>query len=208
MATTSHPFYPLGIALANFTERDISVLAIFSAFIAALLCLFTAARAYISTSKTPLSPRDSFLATWFVLTGFIHLIIEGYFSIHHATMPSRTDSLGAAWKLYALCDSRYMTADAFVVCMETVTAWCWGPLSLLMTYLIVQRSPWRHAVQIVVSGGQFYGDALYFMTSFFEEWRNGLTYSRPEPIYYWGFFVGMNVVWLVIPGCKFCALDF
>ena len=32
------------------------------------------------------------------------------------------DYLGQAWKEYAKSDSRYLTADPFVVCMESITA--------------------------------------------------------------------------------------
>lgn len=39
------------------------------------------------------------------------------------------DLYGQLWKEYALSDSRYLTQDAFVLCMETVTAA--SPLSCL-----------------------------------------------------------------------------
>ena len=32
------------------------------------------------------------------------------------------DLFGQLWKEYALSDSRYLTSDPFVLCMETVTA--------------------------------------------------------------------------------------
>lgn len=202
MASASHPFYPLGIALTNYVEQELSMATIFTGFGAALLSLFAATRAYAKTNNPQLSTRDQALAVWFVLSGAIHLVIEGYFSLNHSRMPAMTDYLGQAWKEYSNCDSRYMTADPFVVCMESITAWAWGPLSLLATYLIVKGSPWRHAVQLVVSGGQFYGDALYFLTNFMDEWYKGISYSRPEPLYYWGYFVGMNIIWIVIPACE------
>jgi cholestenol Delta-isomerase len=202
MTVASHPFYPLGLDLVGYVEKDLSVTAIFTGFTATVLSLLAATRAYTHSINPKLSGRDQALAVWFVLTGCIHLIIEGYFSLNHMHMPSRTDWLASAWKEYANCDSRYLTADPFVVCMETITAWAWGPLSLLTTYLIANGSPWRHPVQIVVSGGQFYGDVLYFMTNWMDEWYSGISYSRPEALYYWGYFVGMNLIWLVIPGCK------
>lgn len=54
--------------------------------------------------------------------GAIHLLIEGYFSLNHRRMPQMQDYLGQGWKEYAHSDSRYMTAEPFVVCMESVTA--------------------------------------------------------------------------------------
>ncbi len=32
------------------------------------------------------------------------------------------DLFGQMWKEYAYSDSRYLTSDAFVLCMETITA--------------------------------------------------------------------------------------
>jgi len=32
------------------------------------------------------------------------------------------DLFGQLWKEYSLSDSRYLTQDAFVLCMETITA--------------------------------------------------------------------------------------
>lgn len=37
-------------------------------------------------------------------------------------MPAKTDFFGQLWKEYAFSDSRYLTSDPFVLCMETVTA--------------------------------------------------------------------------------------
>lgn len=41
---------------------------------------------------------------------------------NHHRMGSRTDLFGQLWKEYALSDSRYLTSDPFVLCMETITA--------------------------------------------------------------------------------------
>lgn len=37
-------------------------------------------------------------------------------------MPGMQDLFGQLWKEYAMSDSRYLTSDPFVLCMETVTA--------------------------------------------------------------------------------------
>lgn len=44
------------------------------------------------------------------------------------------DYLGQGWKEYSKSDSRYLTMDLFLVCMETVTAFAWGPLCLVTTW--------------------------------------------------------------------------
>ncbi|NXP67143.1 EBP isomerase, partial [Chloropsis cyanopogon] len=86
-------------------------------------------------------------------------------------------------------------SDDFTVAMETVTAWAWGPLSLLTFLALLRQHPARHVLQLVVSLGQLYGDVLYFLT----EARAGWAHSDPHPLYFWGYFVGLNGLWLLVP---------
>lgn len=46
----------------------------------------------------------------------------GYFSVNHASMAGKQSFFGQLWKEYSFSDSRYLTSDPFVLCMETVTA--------------------------------------------------------------------------------------
>uniref|UniRef100_A0A674J8A7 EXPERA domain-containing protein n=2 Tax=Terrapene triunguis TaxID=2587831 RepID=A0A674J8A7_9SAUR len=86
--------------------------------------------------------------------------------------------------------------DNFTVCMETITAWAWGPLSLWTVLAFLQRQPHRYVLQLVVSLGQLYGDVLYFYT----EYREGFAHSEMwHPLYFWFYFVFMNALWIVIP---------
>jgi hypothetical protein len=55
----------------------------------------------------------------------------------------------------------------------------------------------------VVCVGHLYGVALYYGTCGFTEHMHGVSYSRPEGLYYWGYYVGMNAPWVVVPGCEF-----
>jgi cholestenol Delta-isomerase len=57
------------------------------------------------------------------------LFFEGYFSLNHTRMGPAQDLFGQLWKEYAFSDSRYLTSDPFVLCMETVTAVCFPPLN-------------------------------------------------------------------------------
>ncbi|KAJ5238616.1 hypothetical protein N7468_003235 [Penicillium chermesinum] len=142
---------------------------------------------------------DLLTVMWFVLCGFIHLFFEGYFSYNFRQMPSRQDLFGQLWKEYSLSDSRYQTQDAFVLCMETVTAVCWGPLSFVLAGLIMTQHPLRYPLQAIVSLGQLYGDVLYYATCLFDSSILGLEYSRPEAAIFWGYFVFCNAFWIVIP---------
>jgi cholestenol delta-isomerase len=58
---------------------------------------------------------------WYHLAGTLHCFFEGYFMINHDRMASAQDFFGQLWKEYALSDSRYMTSDTLVLCMETIT---------------------------------------------------------------------------------------
>jgi cholestenol delta-isomerase len=71
-----------------------------------------------------------------------------------------------------------------------------------MAYLITTDSTYRHPIQALVSTGQFYGDALYYLTSLFDDFYAGKTFYRPEPYYFWFYFVFMNAFWLIVPACK------
>ena len=64
--------------------------------------------------------------------------------------------------------------------METITAVCWGPLSILLAVLITINHPLRYPLQMVVSLGQLYGDVLYYATSFFNHIIYRTSYSRPD----------------------------
>lgn len=54
--------------------------------------------------------------------GTIHFFFEGYFALNHTRMGPAQDLFGQLWKEYALSDSRYLTSDPFVLCMESITA--------------------------------------------------------------------------------------
>jgi cholestenol Delta-isomerase len=136
------------------------------------------------------------------LGGCIHLFFEGYFAYNFRHMGSKQDLFGQLWKEYSLSDSRYQTQNAFVLCMETITAICWGPLSFVVAWTITKENPLRSPLQAIVSLGHLYGDVLYFATSLFDHYILGLSYSRPEPLYFWGYFVFLNAVWIVVPACK------
>ena len=146
-------------------------------------------RRYVHSWPEQMMPFSNILIFWL-----------GYFSFHSLNMGSRTDIFGQLWKEYALSDSRYMTRDAFVVCMESVTAYFWGPLSFLCAYYITSGSCLRYPLQLIVSLGQLYGLILYYATCAFEELVHGVVLSRPERVYYYVYYVACNAFWVFIPG--------
>ncbi len=49
----------------------------------------------------------------------------GYFVLNYAQVAGSQGFLAQLWKEYALSDSRYLTLDPIVLCMETITAVCY-----------------------------------------------------------------------------------
>lgn len=72
--------------------------------------------------KQNISKANKFAFVWFIITGSIHIFVEGYFAYFHETLQSDNSLIGQWWKEYALSDSRYLSSDPFVVNMERITA--------------------------------------------------------------------------------------
>ncbi|KAJ6118641.1 Emopamil-binding [Penicillium samsonianum] len=182
--TPPHSYYPVGVKITNYVPNEWSTLALVSTFAATCIIVLSAAK----TIATNVNPRGS-----------IHLILEGYYAINFATLSSSQQLLAQLWKEYSMSDSRYLTSHAFVMSMESITAWFWGPLSFLLASFIVTDNPLRHPLQIIISTGQLYGDVLYYGTCAFDFLVYGVEYSRPENYYFYGYFVLLNGFWIVIP---------
>lgn len=57
--------------------------------------------------------------------------LPGYYIIHHRDLAGHQSLFGQLWKEYALSDSRYLTSDPFMLCVETITVvWSSLPSSL------------------------------------------------------------------------------
>jgi len=195
-----HPFFPVGVEIVNFIANDLTVIQLLAAFGTGCALILTTTWLLTTRLAPRLKTMDKMAVLWFCLTGCIHLFFEGYFSYNHTRMGGALDLFGQLWKEYALSDSRYLTSDPFVLCMETITAAFWGPLSFLMMYFIIKSHPCRYPLQAIVSLGQVYGDVLYYATNLFDHYYKSLSYCRPEAYYYWFYFVFMNAIWIVIPG--------
>ncbi|KAF2621448.1 3-beta-hydroxysteroid-Delta(8),Delta(7)-isomerase [Macroventuria anomochaeta] len=199
-AAPLHPYYPLGVEIVGYMANEWNTFELVSMFAAGCAVIFSITYAVLMKSRPNASNSDVLIMMWFVLCGCIHLFFEGYFAYNFRRMGGMQDLFGQLWKEYALSDSRYLTQDAFVLCMETVTAAFWGPLSFVTAYLIAVDHPLRYSLQLIVSLGQFYGDVLYYATSLFDHYILDVAYTRPEAAYYWGYFVLMNFFWIAVPG--------
>ncbi|XP_029466706.1 3-beta-hydroxysteroid-Delta(8),Delta(7)-isomerase [Rhinatrema bivittatum] len=192
-----HPYWPQDLRLDKYLPNDRpmwQILAFLFSISGALLVgtwLLTGRR-----GQCALSTGRRLALCWFTVCGFIHGVLEGYFSLYYPDILTDQSFLSQLWKEYAKGDSRYVIADNFTVCMETVTAWAWGPLSIWTVVAFLRQQPHRFVLQLIVSLGQLYGDVLYFYT----EYRDGFSHSQPgHPIYFWFYFIFMNMLWIVIP---------
>ncbi|KAI0198773.1 EBDP4, emopamil-binding protein [Astrocystis sublimbata] len=195
-----HSYYPKGVEIPNYVPNEWSTLTLISMFAAACVIVLTTAKAMAINANSRITSSELSKALWSTLCGCIHLFLEGFYAMNFATLQGSQHVLAQLWKEYSLSDSRYLTSDSFVMCMESVTAWCWGPLSFLLAYYIVTDHPFRHPLQIIISTGQLYGDVLYYATFTFNSLVHGVEHSRPEAYYFYGYYVLMNGFWIVIPG--------
>lgn len=69
-----------------------------------------------------------------------------------------------------------------------------------MVFLICKSSPYRHAVQVMICAGHIYSDLLYFATAGLDLYIKDIDYCRPEPYYFWVYYFGMNIIWILVPG--------
>jgi cholestenol delta-isomerase len=140
LSEAPHPFYPIGVEIAGYLANDKDHLTLLGIALAGLAVICSATWTIVSVVSPGLRTRDKLIILWFMssrflfpqtysaqanalsLAGTIHFFFEGYFAINHTRMAPATDIFGQMWKEYANSDSRYLTSDPFVLCMETVTA--------------------------------------------------------------------------------------
>ncbi|KAH8125108.1 cholestenol Delta-isomerase [Trichoderma asperellum] len=200
MEQPAHPYYPLGVPISNYIPNDRPLIQSLPAF-GALIGAVIVSAFFLTGSGTRrhVRPIDRFAASWFALCGFLHVAFEGYYIYHRNDISGMNTLFAQLWKEYALSDSRYLTSDVFTVCVETITVFAWGPLSLLTVLCICTNHPSRHVFQVIVCVAHLYGVALYYATNWAEQRFHSVSYSRPEFLYFWVYYVGFNAPWAIVP---------
>ncbi|KAK9712273.1 hypothetical protein K7432_007248 [Basidiobolus ranarum] len=194
MNNVSHPYYPRDLLLPHYVANTLGMDYILSVVFSTFGIILLAAGALI-IKKKQVSAGDRLVFMWCVISGCIHMFLEGYFAVYHASLAGDQGIMGQVWKEYSKGDSRYLSSDSFVVNMERITAFIDGPLAFYTAYAIYTNSPGRHVGQISVSICQLYGCVLYYLTTLFE----GSPHSDPHPLYFWFYFVIINAFWTIIP---------
>ena len=121
-AAGAHPYYPVSIEVVDYLANEYSVPALLGLFAAGCVAVFGVTLLVVRQVNPRLGGSDRAAVLWFVLCGTIHTFFEGYFSLNHTRMGGQSDLFGQLWKEYSLSDSRYLTSESFVLCMETLTA--------------------------------------------------------------------------------------
>ncbi|XP_068105984.1 3-beta-hydroxysteroid-Delta(8),Delta(7)-isomerase [Hyperolius riggenbachi] len=190
-----HPYWPRDLHIEGFQPNDRPMWEILT-FLFSVSGALLVVTWFLAGRIPGITAVRRLILCWFMICAFIHGVIEGWFALFYPIIPRDQAFLSQLWKEYGKGDSRYVIADNFTVCMETITAWAWGPLSLWTVIAFLGNKPYRYVLQLIVSLGQLYGDVLYFYT----EYRDGFSHSEMwHPIYFWFYFVFMNALWIVIP---------
>jgi len=145
---------------------------------------------------------DVLTVVWLVLSAGAHL---------HGGLPwlaadqladpvlSKSNPILKAYVEWCITDTRYCAQDACVMSFQGITLAYAAPGCLLLALLILTGSRWRHIVQIPLCGGQVYGTLIYFVSAAVKHF----TAINPDPVHFWALFVGLNALWIVIPGALF-----
>ncbi|KAK9414171.1 putative Emopamil binding protein-domain-containing protein [Seiridium unicorne] len=195
----THPYYPLDVEIPHYVANTTPVPVLLAALAGMLGSVLLATSTLALRFNPGLTRGELVVFCWFVLCGSLHCFFEGYFVFNHATVASSQNLLAQLWKEYALSDSRYLTSDPFMLSVESITVFLWGPLSFLCAASIVAASHLRHPLQIIMCMAHLYGVALYYATSLVETHFTGRAHSRPEFLYFWVYYVGFNFPWVVVP---------
>jgi cholestenol delta-isomerase len=190
-----HPFYPPDLKLPNYVNPTLSLFEILIPFFGAILGVMIFSYLMTFPKRSTLSSNDRFTVVWFGVCGCIHTFFEGYFVVNHSSIVGDNSFFGQVWKEYAMSDSRYLISDPTVLIIELLTAFIEGPLCFLTIHAIMTRKNYRHVLQIIISFGQLYGCILYYLTSYLDNFKH----SHPSPMYFYGYFVLMNLPWIYIP---------
>jgi len=117
-----HPYHPLGVVINGYTANEFTVPVLLAYFGAGCAAIFALTNVLVARVRPGLPTSEVLTIFWFALSSSIHFFFEGYFATHFTNMGGLQTLFGQLWKEYALSDSRYLTMDPFVVCMETITA--------------------------------------------------------------------------------------
>ncbi|CAF1043638.1 unnamed protein product [Didymodactylos carnosus] len=190
----SHPFTPAKLILDDYVPNTHSGQTLFMIFIAFQLLLFILLWQLTKKRDTPFSSLIQIF--WFTFNGILHLIFQGYFALQHRTLVSETNIFAQSLKQYAVADSRYVTNDLTVICIEILHAFLLGPLCILTAIFVYRHSPSRYVLILIISTSHLFGCIMFFLHEYLESFSH---VPHDNQIYFYGYFIGINSIWFVFP---------
>jgi cholestenol delta-isomerase len=118
----AHPYYPLEAEIVGYLANQYSVPMLLVLFASGCAAIISTTFLLVKQIRKTISNGELATIMWFTLCGFIHFFFEGYYVVNFRAMGGLQDLFGQLWKEYSLSDSRYLTLDPFVLCMESITA--------------------------------------------------------------------------------------
>lgn len=88
-----HPYYPLDLELPHYVPNENDVFLVPISFFGLVVGLALVVWVYSGKQTWRFSLGDRMKVCWFTMCAVIHTILEGYFSIYHATMAGRQSYL-------------------------------------------------------------------------------------------------------------------
>ncbi|CAD7695950.1 unnamed protein product [Ostreobium quekettii] len=190
-----HPYVPEDLELPGYHPQVVGYELLLGVFFSGCLIVGLATW-WAAGAIWKLGTGDKLVCCWLIISGLTHMVVEGPVVVFGDFYKSSSGNVVMEiWKEYCKADSRYCTRDACTIVMEFLTAFGEGPGCVLAAYGIVKRSSWRHMAAILVVVCELYGDVLYLGTSWFDDFK----WNRPELLYFWGYFIAVNSIWIVVP---------
>ncbi|KAK2070376.1 hypothetical protein P8C59_004874 [Phyllachora maydis] len=143
----NHPYHPQDVGIPHYRPNKTPLIGLLGSFVLIIFILLYGSLNVAKLCNSRLGRRDLSTFLWFVLCGFLHCFFEGYYVINHQNIAMSQSLFSQLWKEYALSDSRYLTSDPFMLCIETFTAVVWGPLSWVIAWMICHYTYFRTAGQ-------------------------------------------------------------
>ncbi|KAJ2800802.1 hypothetical protein H4R20_003926 [Coemansia guatemalensis] len=190
-----HPYYPRDAHLPHYVASTLNVSEAFITLGSSVALTVIISAVLISQARTQLTCKDKSIVIWMLACAGIHMVLEGYFAFNHKNLAGMQTVLADLWREYSHSDSRYLTSDPFTVIMEGITALVDGSVAIVTAYGVLTDSPVRYPAQLITSLMQLYGNVLYMGINLME----GFRYTNPHPFYFYGYFVSMNAIWMVVP---------
>ncbi|KAJ2526141.1 hypothetical protein GGH19_002893 [Coemansia sp. RSA 1807] len=193
----SHPYVPEWLDLAGYVAPEHGALELCAIMGTAVVLVLALA---CTVLRRRVRGTELAAALWFVLCGTMHCTFELYFVLHYRGLAARRDVVASMWKEYAKSDSRYMQGGtgnfAPVLAQEASTVFAVGPLCWLTVYAMwTRRSAVHELSQLAASVMHMQSVLLYFGAELLAREPS----CRPEPQYFYMYFVGANLPWLVVP---------